>query len=86
MPTLEFKNNALSYFELISRNKCPTISTNYQAFDYAMSGIIPAEQRQIPLQNTQNIMISVSSRTKPRFCKLYIDSYTTDYILICFSL
>lgn len=69
MPAMEFKNNTLSYFELIARNKCPTISTNYQVFDYAMTRVNPAELRQIPLQNTQNIMISVTSRTKPRFCK-----------------
>lgn len=67
MPAMEFKNNTLSYFELIARNKCPTISTNYQVFDYAMTRVNPAELRQIPLQNTQNIMISVTSRTKPRF-------------------
>jgi hypothetical protein len=69
MPAMDFKNNTTSYFELVARNKCPTLATNYQTFDYAMSKISPAEQRQVPLQSTQNIMISVSSRTKPRFCK-----------------
>ena len=69
MPTLEFQNNTLSYFELIARNKCTTVSANYQAFDHAMSRNSPSDQRQIPLQNTQNVMIAVSSRTKPRFCK-----------------
>jgi acyl-CoA synthetase (AMP-forming)/AMP-acid ligase II len=64
---VEFKNNTLNYFELIARNKCPTICANYLVFDYAMSRINPSEQRQIPLQNTQNIMLAVSSRTKPRF-------------------
>lgn len=67
MPTMDFKNNTLSYFELIARNKCSTICTNYSVFDYAMSRINPSEQRQIPLQDTQNIMLAVSSRTKPKF-------------------
>lgn len=67
MPTVEFKNSTTSYFELIARNKCPTICTNYMLFDFAMNRIAPSEQRQIPLQNTQNIMLSVSSRTKPKF-------------------
>ncbi|KAL7318900.1 hypothetical protein PS15m_002085 [Mucor circinelloides] len=67
MPTVEFKNSTASYFELIARNKCPTICTNYMLFDFAMNWIPPSEQRQIPLQNTQNIMVTVSSRTKPKF-------------------
>lgn len=70
MSTAEFRNSTLSYFELISRNKCSTVSANYTVFDIAMSRINAAEQRQISLQNTQNVMLSVASRTKPRFCKL----------------
>jgi acyl-CoA synthetase (AMP-forming)/AMP-acid ligase II len=67
MPTVEFKNNTLSYFELIAKNKCPTICANYLVFDYAMSRINPSEQRLIQLQNTHNIILAVSSRTKPKF-------------------
>lgn len=69
MPTMEFRNNTLSYFELVSRNKCPTICANYSLFDLSMSRISPADQRQVALQNTQNIMLAVASRTKPSFCK-----------------
>ncbi|CEP14979.1 hypothetical protein [Parasitella parasitica] len=67
MPTVDFKTSTATYFELIARNKCPTICANYMLFDFAMNKIPPNEQRRIPLQNTQNIMLSVSSRTKPRF-------------------
>lgn len=72
MPTIEFRNNTLSYFELIARNKCPNICANYPLFDHAMTRNSPAEQRLISLQNTQNVMISVASRTKPRFCKYHL--------------
>ncbi|KAG1453677.1 hypothetical protein G6F46_008544 [Rhizopus delemar] len=67
MPTLEFKENASAYFELISRNKCSTVGANYPLFDQAINRIHPSKQKQIPLQNTQNLMLAVSSRTKPRF-------------------
>ncbi|KAG2232160.1 hypothetical protein INT48_006034, partial [Thamnidium elegans] len=67
MSTAEFRNNTLSYFELISRNKCSTVSANYTVFDIAMNRNNASEQRQISLQNTQNVMLSVASRTKPRF-------------------
>ncbi|KAI8645825.1 hypothetical protein BD408DRAFT_337893 [Parasitella parasitica] len=67
MPTVEFKSSPTTYFELVARNKCPTICTNYMLFDFAMNRIPPNEQRRISLQNTQNIMLSVSSRTKPKF-------------------
>lgn len=69
MPIMEFRNNSLSYFELMSRNKCSTVSANYSVFDLAMSKSNAAEQRQVSLQNTQNIMLSVAGRTKPRLCK-----------------
>lgn len=85
MSTTEFRNSTLSYFELISRNKFSTISANYTVFDIAISRINPAEQRQISLQNTQNVMLSVASRTKPRFCKLIIrvkKKKKWDYLII----
>lgn len=75
MSTMEFRNNTISYFELASRNKCPTLCANYSLFDLSMSRISPAEQRQIMLQNTQNIMLAVASRTKPRFCKFILMHY-----------
>ncbi|KAI7895787.1 uncharacterized protein EV154DRAFT_594423 [Mucor mucedo] len=67
IPTAEYRNNTASYFELLARNKSPSICSNYPLFDHAMTKISPAEQRLIPLQNTTNFMISVASRTKPRF-------------------
>lgn len=67
MPSLDFRNNTIAYFELLAKNKCPTVLSNYLLFDYAMTRVPPNDQRQIPLQNTQNIMLSVTSRTKPKF-------------------
>ncbi|ORE02022.1 acetyl-CoA synthetase-like protein [Rhizopus microsporus var. microsporus] len=67
MPAIEFKENPVAYFELLSRNKCSTVCANYMLFDQAINRINPAEQKQISLQNTQNFMLTVASRTKPRF-------------------
>lgn len=69
MPAIEFKENPVAYFELLSRNKCSTVCANYMLFDQAINRINPTEQKQISLQNTQNFMLTVASRTKPRFCK-----------------
>lgn len=55
------------YFELISRNKCLTVCANYPLMDQSIQRIPPSKQNQISLVHTQNMMMTVPSRTKPRF-------------------
>ncbi|KAI9252635.1 hypothetical protein BY458DRAFT_443701 [Sporodiniella umbellata] len=67
IPLAEFRQDPYIYFELIAKNKCSTVCANYKLLERAMQRIPPSEQKSITLKATQNFMLTVPCRTKPRY-------------------